>query len=236
MMRSEENSSNWGMFEEEGVQKMEGFVKGSDFIEVHCGCTSKKYGDSSGKLRISSSGHFFIFCFCSDACNAGKLTPEEFEKHSQREGIRKWKSNIWVSVEGVKVPLWRTCLLKYYKHSENEANWTSAALRRRNFHRDEFIRCFECKKERRFRLRTRDQCQIYHNSIANQRWKCSDRPYDMITCDDDEERESRKSFRGCPRSSKCRGCTSCVCFGCLRCRFLDCHCRACTDFVQNTAP
>lgn len=57
-----------------------------------------------------------------------------------------------------------------------------------------------------------------------------------ITCGDDEERESRKGSRGCPRSSRCRGCTSCVCFGCLRCRFLDCHCRACVDFVQNAAP
>lgn len=81
-MRSSESKSNsngngngnWGMFEEEEVEKMGGFVKGSDYIEVHCGCTSKKYGDFCGKLRVSSSGHFLIFCFCSDSCNAGNLS------------------------------------------------------------------------------------------------------------------------------------------------------------------
>lgn len=122
---------------------------------------------------------FFLFSVVLGLNLLGTMTPEEFEKHSQREGIKKWKSNIWVSLEGLKVPLWRTCLLKYYKHSQNEANWTSGALRRRNFHRDEFIRCSHCNKERRFRLRTRDQCRIYHNAITNQRWKCVDRPYDM---------------------------------------------------------
>lgn len=61
----------WGLLEEEEVKKMGGFVEGSDFIEVHCGCTSKKYGDSPGKLRVSAAGQFLIFCFCSDACNAG---------------------------------------------------------------------------------------------------------------------------------------------------------------------
>ncbi|XP_022139664.1 protein ULTRAPETALA 1-like [Momordica charantia] len=176
----------WRMLEEEEVKKMGGFVRGSDFIEVQCGCTSKKFGDSTGKLTVSEAGQFLISCFCSDHCNAGGLTPEEFEKHSQREGMKKWKSNIWVSVEGQKVPLWRTCLLKYYNHSANVANWTSGALRRRNFHRDEFIRCSKCGKERRFRLRTRDQCRIYHDAMAHQiTWECADRPCDIITCNDE---------------------------------------------------
>lgn len=57
--------------EEEELKKMGGFVKGRDYIEVECGCTSKKFGDSFAKLRVSSSGQFLIFCLCSHACTAG---------------------------------------------------------------------------------------------------------------------------------------------------------------------
>lgn len=54
-----------------------------------------------------------------------------------------------------------------------------------------------------------------------------------ITCDDEEERASRRVYRGCSRSPTCKGCTSCVCFGCEICRFSDCSCQTCTDFTRN---
>ena len=54
-----------------------------------------------------------------------------------------------------------------------------------------------------------------------------------ITCDDEEERASRRVYRGCTRSPTCKGCTSCVCFGCDICRFSDCSCQTCADFTNN---
>ncbi|GAY55721.1 hypothetical protein CUMW_166330 [Citrus unshiu] len=54
-----------------------------------------------------------------------------------------------------------------------------------------------------------------------------------ITCDDEEERASRRVYRGCIRSPTCKGCTSCVCFGCDICRFSDCSCQTCIDFTRN---
>lgn len=57
--------------------------------------------------------------------------------------------------------------------------------------------------------------------------------YFRITCDDEEERGSRRVYRGCTHSAACKGCTSCVCFGCELCRFSDCTCQTCTDFTRN---
>lgn len=54
-----------------------------------------------------------------------------------------------------------------------------------------------------------------------------------ITCEDEEERASRRVYRGCIRSPTCKGCTSCVCFGCEICRFSDCSCQTCIDFTRN---
>ncbi|KAL4336061.1 hypothetical protein GQ457_07G014100 [Hibiscus cannabinus] len=147
------------MFTEEELRDLEGLKRGSDFIEVKCGCTSKKYGDTVGKLRVFSNGQFLISCECTSVCGEDKLTPYEFEKHSGKEGTRKWKNRIWVMRNGKKVPLWRTALLKYYRHASNGANELVRMRAKRLFHRDEFIRCTKCKKERRFRLRTDKECQ-----------------------------------------------------------------------------
>ena len=54
-----------------------------------------------------------------------------------------------------------------------------------------------------------------------------------LTCEDKDERESRKTLRGCPYSPMCSGCELCVCFGCPECRFMGCNCRTCVDFYQN---
>ncbi|XP_048327395.1 protein ULTRAPETALA 2 [Ziziphus jujuba] len=228
--------SESGMFTDEKMNNIKGLQRGPDFVATPCGCTSRRFGDSTGILKVFTSGLFLITCNCSPQCQQGRMTPEEFEKHSMREGLRKWKSNIWVIKDDEKIPLWKTGILKYYKHASNVNNRACRTRRKRNFHRDEFITCSKCKKDRRFRLRTKEECRIYHDALANKRWKCVDGPYDRITCEDAEERATRKIVRGCPRTATCKGCTSCVCFGCIRCRFWDCRCRTCVDFMQNAEP
>ncbi|CAI0439064.1 unnamed protein product [Linum tenue] len=226
------------LFLEPQLRAMDGFRRpAADHIQVNCGCTSKRFGDCVGILKVHSSGQFLITCHCNacDSSRAEQFTPYEFEKHARgQQGNGKWKSHIWVAVDGKKVAMWRTELYKYYKHAANGAS----GCVRRQFHRDEFIPCSSCGKQRRFRLRTKQLCRVYHDALlAKSSWKCADRPYDSrITCGDPEERGSRKKYRGCPRASYCRGCTICSCVGCLICRFVDCGCRNCTDFMQNANP
>ncbi|CAN1123827.1 Protein ULTRAPETALA 1 [Linum perenne] len=221
------------LFTEEELREMSGVKSGGDYIEVTCGCTSHRYGDAVGRLRVFLDGHLEIICECTPGCDEGKMTPAAFEKHSGRETARKWKNNVWVIVNGVKVPLSKTVLLKYYNQSLKGANGSHRSQIGRVFHRDEFVRCSKCNKERRFRLRTKEECRIHHDSVANASWKCADMPFDKLTCDDEEERASRKVYRGCSRSPTCKGCTSCVCFGCEICRFSDCSCQTCIDFTSN---
>ncbi|CAI0549893.1 unnamed protein product [Linum tenue] len=218
------------LFSEEELREMSGVKQTGDCIEVTCGCTSHRYGDAVGRLRVFPNGDLEISCECTPGCDEDKLSPAAFEKHSGRETARKWKNNVWVIVNGEKVPLSKTVLLKYYNQSSNGSHRSQTG---RVFHRDEFVRCSKCNKERRFRLRTKEECRVHHDSVANASWKCADLPFDKLTCDDDEERASRKVYRGCSRSPTCKGCTSCVCFGCEICRFSDCNCQTCTDFTRN---
>jgi len=106
------------------------------------------------------------------------LTPAAFEKHSGRETARKWKNNIWVTVDGEKVPLYKTVLLKYYNQALKTANGSHKSHNGQVCHRDEFICCTRCNKERRFRLRTKEECRCHHDALADPNWKCSDLPYD----------------------------------------------------------
>ncbi|XP_021685111.2 protein ULTRAPETALA 1 isoform X1 [Hevea brasiliensis] len=238
------------LFSDEELREMSGVKRGGDYIEVTCGCTSHRYGDAVGRLRVFISGDLEITCECTPGCNEEtqlclpscqkilhfylyKLTPAAFEKHSGRETARKWKNNVWVIVNGEKVPLSKTVLLKYYSQASKNANGSHRSHNGRVSHRDEFVRCSKCNKERRFRLRTKEECRIHHDALADANWKCADLPFDKITCDDDEERASRRVYRGCTRSPTCKGCTSCVCFGCEICRFTDCSCQTCIDFTRN---
>lgn len=106
------------------------------------------------------------------------MTPGAFEKHSGRETARKWKNNVWVIANGEKVPLSKTVLLKYYNQASKHGNGSHRSHNGRVCHRDEFVRCARCNKERRFRLRTKEECLIHHNALADKNWKCSDLPYD----------------------------------------------------------
>ncbi|KAF7823037.1 Protein ULTRAPETALA 1 [Senna tora] len=212
-----ERESGLTMFSDDELKEVSGVKRVGDYVEVTCGCTSHRYGDAVGRLRVFVNGDLEITCECAPGCQEDKLSPAAFEKHSGRETARKWKNNVWVIVNGEKVPLCKTVLLKYYNQVSKTANGSHRSNNGRACHRDEFVRCTRCNKERRFH--------------AN--WKCSDLPYDKITCEDEEERASRRVYRGCARSPTCKGCTSCVCFGCDICRFSDCSCQTCTDFTRN---
>ncbi|KAH7844837.1 hypothetical protein Vadar_032222 [Vaccinium darrowii] len=195
------------MFNEEEVRDISGFKKGGgdDYVEVTCGCTSHRYGDAVGRLRVFVSGDLEITCECTPGCQEDKLTPAAFEKHSGRETARKWKNNLWVIVNGEKVPLYKTPLLKYYSQALKGANKSQRSQNGRVCHRDEFVRCTMCNKERRFRLRNKEECRMYHDALADENWKCADMPYDKVTCECDEERASRRVYRGCSRSPTCKG-------------------------------
>lgn len=221
------------LFAEEELSEISGLKRGLDFVEVMCGCTSHRYGDAVGRLRVFASGDLQIDCECTPGCQEVNLSPAAFEKHSGRETARKWKSNVWVIVEGEKVSLMKTPLLKFYNQTLKATNGSHKGPNGRPCHRDEFIRCMKCEKERRFRLRNKEECRVYHDALVDQNWSCSDFPTDKIRCDDEEERASRKVLRGCSRSPSCKGCTSCVCFGCEICRFIDCSCQTCIDFTRN---
>ncbi|KAG0497119.1 hypothetical protein HPP92_001584 [Vanilla planifolia] len=221
------------LFTDEELSQISGLEKGANFVEVMCGCTSHRYGDAVGRLRVFASGNLEIDCDCTPGCHEEKMSPAAFEKHSGRETARKWKSNVWVIVNSEKVPLSKTPLLKYYNQTLKSANGSHKGPNGRPCHRDEFIQCTKCNKERRFRLRNKEECRIYHDALADENWICSEFPTDKISCDNEEERASRKVLRGCSRSPSCKGCTSCVCFGCEVCRFTDCGCQTCIDFTRN---
>lgn len=61
------NTSAVFLFTDNELKDMNGLMKGVDFVEVHCGCTSK-YGDTTGRLRVFKDGDLEIRCDCS-SCN-----------------------------------------------------------------------------------------------------------------------------------------------------------------------
>ncbi|KAE8798518.1 protein ULTRAPETALA 1-like [Hordeum vulgare] len=228
------NGGGAALFSEEELREVSGVRLGEGFVEMTCGCTSRRYGDAVGRLLIYPSGELEISCECTPGCREEKLTPSAFEKHSGRETAGKWRNTVWVMVEGEKVPLGKTVFLKYYNLSNKSANGSNKSRNGRPSHRDEFIRCKRCDKERRFRLRTKEECRVYHDALAKPNWTCADLTADSVTCEDDEERGSRKVLKGCSRAASCTGCMKCVCFGCEMCRFTDCECQTCVDFYRNS--
>lgn len=56
------------LFVEMELQDMDGYKRGPDYVEVNCGCTSRKYGDAIGTLRVHANGQFLIACDCSSGC------------------------------------------------------------------------------------------------------------------------------------------------------------------------
>jgi len=59
------------VFSEEEVRQISGLNRGTDYVEVTCGCTSRRYGDAVGKLMVFVNGDLEISCECSPGCQEG---------------------------------------------------------------------------------------------------------------------------------------------------------------------
>lgn len=61
------------MFTDEEVREISGLKRmdGGDCLEVTCGCTSRRYGDAVGRLRVYSNGDLEILCECVPGCLEG---------------------------------------------------------------------------------------------------------------------------------------------------------------------
>ena len=61
------------MFTDEELSEIAGLKLGEDYIEVTCGCTSRRYGDAVGRLQVFLSGDLQITCECTPGCPEGKI-------------------------------------------------------------------------------------------------------------------------------------------------------------------
>ena len=59
------------MFSEEELSEMSGVRRCLNYIEVTCGCTSHRYGDAVGRLRVFQNGDLEISCECTPGCQEG---------------------------------------------------------------------------------------------------------------------------------------------------------------------
>lgn len=208
------------------------------YIDLKCGCTSQKYGDTAGILRLFQSGKVEIQCQCSLGCIKGKpMSPANFERHSGRGASKKWKETIWIVLGDRKVQFSKVkgldAFVRRYKDS-SRGRLRQPGPAKLPYHRDEFMKCKKCSKRRRFRRKTKEDCRLFHEASMNSEWECSNYPFDSVfSCQDDEEREARQANRGCIRSRTCQGCIECVCLGCFTCRFEDCSCRLCIEYIVN---
>ncbi|XP_024975585.1 protein ULTRAPETALA 2-like [Cynara cardunculus var. scolymus] len=142
------------------------------YIEIICGCTSTRFGDKLGLLRIADDGSILAICNCNENCNQVFTSPVEFAKHGSRaSSVSNWRSKVWVrNCNGKKTKLSKTCLLRYYRGDEYRRPYNEVG------HRDQFLNCSACNKLRRFELRTKEACRLYHDAVARPNRTC----YDMI--------------------------------------------------------
>ncbi|KHN23916.1 Protein ULTRAPETALA 1 [Glycine soja] len=73
----------------------------------------------------------------------------------------------------MRILLKKTPLIKYYTHQANVANRKDSAMRKQNFHKDEFLHCTGCRKERRFHFKSRPDIKNYLEALNNKCWTCS---------------------------------------------------------------
>lgn len=59
------------LFGEEELRDVSGVRVGDRFVEVTCGCTSARYGDAVGRLRLFASGELQVSCDCTPGCDQG---------------------------------------------------------------------------------------------------------------------------------------------------------------------
>lgn len=220
------------------VGAVDGQAEKDGYIDLKCGCTSQKYGDTIGILRLYQNGKLEIQCQCSIGCINGKpMSPASFERHGGRGASKKWRDTIWIVLGDQKIQFSKVKGLDAFVRRFKESGRTVSrptALPKQSNHRDEFVECKTCSKRRRFRRKTKEECRLFHDASMNLEWECSNYPYGSFnSCQDDEEREARQAYRGCARSRACPGCIECVCLGCFTCRFEDCDCRLCTEYIAN---
>lgn len=70
-----------GMFSEDELKEMSDVKSGVEYIEVTCGCTSHRYGDAVGRLRVFTNGDLEITCECTPGCNEGRFFSSLFDLH-----------------------------------------------------------------------------------------------------------------------------------------------------------
>ncbi|TQD93844.1 hypothetical protein C1H46_020532 [Malus baccata] len=68
MANGVERESGLVLFSDDELREMSGVNRGSDHIEVTCGCTSHRYGDAVGRLRVFVNGDLEITCECTPGC------------------------------------------------------------------------------------------------------------------------------------------------------------------------
>jgi hypothetical protein len=66
------------LFSEEELREMSGVKRGEEYIEVTCGCTSHRYGDAVGRLRVFINGELEITCECTPGCDEGLFFFDKF--------------------------------------------------------------------------------------------------------------------------------------------------------------
>ena len=59
------------LFSEEELREVSGVKRVGDCVEVTCGCTSHRYGDAVGRLRVFVNGYLEITCECTPGCQEG---------------------------------------------------------------------------------------------------------------------------------------------------------------------
>ncbi|KAJ0972274.1 hypothetical protein J5N97_020233 [Dioscorea zingiberensis] len=210
------------MFLDKELKDIYGLKIEDNFVEVTCGCTSWRNVDTIGKLQIFKSGDLQIKCDCTPRCKEARLILKSILSRRIEEDGR----TIYVMIKDKKESLLKTRLLKYYNLSLKSDGSSRKLRKRKSYHHDECVCCVLCKKERRFRIEKDKERQAYHDAQTKD-WICLDWSFTWMTCDDKEERASRKALKGCPRTPSCKGCTTCFCFGCKRCLFSSCSSQIC---------
>lgn len=122
---------------------------------------------------------FFSTIICIDLLSFGlisvNLSPVQFARHiGKNSTVDSWKNHLWVmDKDGNRIKLADTDILRFHVQTFDRPL-------RPFVHRDEFICCTRCNKQRRFLLRTREQCRVYHRASLKTEWICADNGYIYI--------------------------------------------------------
>lgn len=72
LLNLENQPKETSIFTEEELAFFYGVLRNNrEFLELQCGCTVLKYGDTAGKLRVYRDGKLEIDCECFATCQQG---------------------------------------------------------------------------------------------------------------------------------------------------------------------